>query len=375
MDIENVEGNEFTDQNDEVFNDFDLVSFSSFIEDKTNVDSQSSHEVETHSSEESSETETNPEDDEQEGIDTPPSQDNNEFSPSLYTAIAKVLVEGGVLQEFDDNTKVDSPEALIKLYDDQIQRRVEEYKEGLNPRVKWLQDNIEQGVAMEDLLTLDKTKSSVDQLQNDSLENNEDLQKQVLRQFYQETTKFSNERIEKEISRLSDIGELENEAKQTLPELKQAIADKEAQLVQQAQKQRQLQIEEQTRILDTFKKTLNETKEIVPGLPLTVTLKDKVYKTMITPVDQDAMGNPINKIGKARMENPLEFEFKLAYLYELTDGFTKWDVLGTPAKKTAIKELENAARKMDLQKMTNPVNIQRKDTLSTNEILKAMDFF
>lgn len=368
MAIENEE-NEIN-QNDDIFGDFDITSFSSFIEEKTNSTGQSSLEVETDQTGSVEEIQQN----QQEENEDPSSQNTGQDSPSLYTAIAKVLVEEGVLQELKEGTKIEGAEDLIKLYDDQIQARVEQYKQGLDPRVKWLQDHIEEGVALEDLLALDKSKIEVNQIAESNLDSDENLQKQVLRQFYQKTTKFSNERIEKEITRLSDLNELENEAKSALPELKQVIADEENILAEKAKKEREAQLEAQTKQLESFKKTLNETKEIIPGLALTSTLKDKVYKSMTTAVAQDAFGNPVNRIGKARMENPLDFEFKLAYLYELTDGFTKWDVLATPAKKTAMKELETAAMKLDLQKTTgNPISKREKE--SSKDILKAMDAF
>jgi len=313
---------------------------------------------------------------EQETVDTEenedPSSDDKpvENSSSLYTAIANSLMEEGLLH-LSDESKVESAEDLLNVFKTNFQNSINEYKESLDPRLRWLQDNMEQGVPLETLLAIDKDNLTYNSISEDSLSDNIDLQKSIVRDFYKRTTKFSDERINKEISRLDDLGELDSEAKSSLTELKALLQVEEAEAIQQAQLQAQQAQQAQQKALEDFKKTLESTSEIIPGLPLTNIVRDKVYKTMTTPVARDAYGNPINAIGKHRMENPLDFEFKLAYFYEVTNGFTDFSKLNSTGKKSAIKELEVAASRMDLQKSTGQSYNNRMPRTS-NDLLKAM---
>lgn len=372
---EEIEKQENQEQN--LFNDFDLTAMtemSAFIENKKKeVIEEQEQPEEINDSEVQFDENGEPV---EEKVEDPPSNDNNESnSSSIYTAIANFLQEGGLLQPLEQGKEISTAEDLLKVYDQQIEYRVNQYKESLDPRIKWLQDNLEQGVPMEKLLQIDADNITYNSIEESSLTSNIDLQKQIVRDYYKRSTRFSNERIEKEINRLDDLSELESEAKSSLTELKSLLQVEEQTAIRQAQQEREAAILAQQKALETFKKSVEETTEIIPGVQLSTLMKDKIYKAVVTPVAQDNMGNPINKIGKHRMENPLDFEFKLAAIYEYTNGFTDFSVFKTPAKKAAITELEKAAQRLDLQKNTGNLNTSRLSPETTKEIFKSMEGF
>lgn len=372
---EEIEKQENQEQN--LFNDFDLTAMtemSAFIENKKKeVIEEQEQPEEINDSEVQFDENGEPV---EEKVEDPPSNDNNESnSSSIYTAIANFLQEGGLLQPLEQGKEISTAEDLLKVYDQQIEYRVNQYKESLDPRIKWLQDNLEQGVPMEKLLQIDADNITYNSIEESSLTSNIDLQKQIVRDYYKRSTRFSNERIEKEINRLDDLSELESEAKSSLTELKSLLQVEEQTAIRQAQQEREAAILAQQKALETFKKSVEETTEIIPGVQLSTLMKDKIYKAVVTPVAQDNMGNPINKIGKHRMENPLDFEFKLAAIYEYTNGFTDFSVFKTPAKKAAIAELEKAAQRLDLQKNTGNLNTSRLSPETTKEIFKSMEGF
>lgn len=372
---EEIEKQENQEQN--LFNDFDLTAMtemSAFIENKKKeVIEEQEQPEEINDSEVQFDENGEPV---EEKVEDPPSNDNNESnSSSIYTAIANFLQEGGLLQPLEQGKEISTAEDLLKVYDQQIEYRVNQYKESLDPRIKWLQDNLEQGVPMEKLLQIDADNITYNSIEESSLTSNIDLQKQIVRDYYKRSTRFSNEKIEKEINRLDDLSELESEAKSSLTELKSLLQVEEQTAIRQAQQEREAAILAQQKALETFKKSVEETTEIIPGVQLSTLMKDKIYKAVVTPVAQDNMGNPINKIGKHRMENPLDFEFKLAAIYEYTNGFTDFSVFKTPAKKAAIAELEKAAQRLDLQKNTGNLNTSRLSPETTKEIFKSMEGF
>jgi hypothetical protein len=64
----------------------------------------------------------------------------------------------------------------------------------------------------------------------------------------------------------------------------------------------------------------------------------------------------------------MEFEIKLAYLFELTNGFKDWGSLTTTGKKQAYKNFEEAARSIDNKR----VDVKHQRTES-NDFLKELD--
>ena len=71
---------------------------------------------------------------------------------SFLTPYAKLLMEEGVLQDFDVEKFDGSADSLVDAFRQQVNRHVEEFKQTLDPRVKWLQDHVEEGIPLETLL-------------------------------------------------------------------------------------------------------------------------------------------------------------------------------------------------------------------------------
>ena len=280
--------------------------------------------------------------------EVPSSQETETSSP--LTPYAKMLVEEGLLPNIDLEKFDGSVDSLLEAQRQYDLQRFESFKEStLDPRVKWLQDNLEQGVPFERLLEIDNQKLTVDSITEESLSSDEDLQRDVLRQYYSETTNFSQEKIEKMIERLETIGDLKTESNNSLQELKTIIKQKEDAVLQNAKLERENAIKQQQETLKQFKDTLTKTQEIIPGHKLSDLMKDSIYKTLTTPVAVDNNGTPLNEIAKARLENPMDFEIKLAAIWKYTDGFKDWSKLGISGKKKAIEEFENSVKNLDLK--------------------------
>lgn len=302
--------------------------------------------------------------------EVPSSQDIKESSP--FIPYAKLLVEEGITPNFNIEEFDGTPEGLLKAVQGEIQYGINKYKEeNLHPRVKWLQDNLEEGVALEDLLKVDSQRMTLAQITSETLDN-VDVQKNVARMFLKETTRFNESSIEKTIERLEATGDLGEESKVFFEELKQINAAKEQQLQLQAKQEREMAAKQQQEALNTFKTTLDGKKEVVSGIPLSQGMRDAIYKTLTTPVDVDkATGMPLNEIAVARAKDPINFEINLAYLFKATKGFTDWSVFGTAGKKAAIKEFEDSVRKIDFSqtKQTTTKPDINKDLIEQMELI------
>lgn len=329
-------------------------------------------EKETDTPVEDTEAGDNTEEQEEDNGEKPSSQETKDSSP--FTPFAKLLVEEGAtpnlnLEEFDG-----TPQGLIKAIQQEIEYNTNMYKESLDPRVKWLQDNIDEGVAFEDLLAIDKQRMSLNFITEDTLSTDENVQKQIVKEYLKETTKFSDSLIDKQIERLEITGELTDEAKSYFEELKQINAAKEQQAVEQAKVRQQEFRQQQEKILNDFKETLEKTEEIIPGIKLNRNIKDQIFKTLTTPVTQDPnTGAPLNAIAKARLEDPINFEKNLAYVWLATKGFKDFSTLNSAGKKTAMKEFESALNKGDNKFSTSKQNFSEPDSIK--ELKASMERF
>lgn len=306
----------------------------------------------------------------EENKEEPSSQDIKE---SPFVPFAKLLVEEGVLPDFKEEEWDGSAEGLIEAVDTKAKKLFEEYKtQTLHPKLKWLQDNYEEGIPLRDLLEIDERRTDFAKITEESLESDVVLQKEIARQYYQETTSFSKERINKAVEMLENTDELKEESKTFFKELKELNNKKEQELIINARKERDNLAKQQQQILDNFKSTLTKTEQIIPGIRLNNIIRDKIYNTLTTVVEIDeSSGTPLNKITKAKIEDPIGFEIKLAYLFEITDGFKNWSSILAGGKKEAYKSFEEAANNLDRKRESNDKIFTNN---STKEILNELDF-
>lgn len=298
------------------------------------------------------------------------SDDTKTQQASPFTPYARLVKDEGILPNFDVDGWDGKPEGLIKAMQDEINLGIEAYKESFDPRVKWLADNVEQGVPFESLLQVDKDRKTLESITPETLSNDQELQKNIVRAYYKETTRFSDDAIDKAIDRLQVSDELLNESKAFYEDLKEINAQKEVNLREQAQKQAQATAKAQQEQLATFKSNLYKIDEIVPGVKVHDNMKEKIFKGLTVAVDRDPnTGAPINAIQKAFMSNP-DLEAKVAYIWYATNGFKDFKVFGSTGKKSAIKDFETAITNIDAVKTTK----QRIKPVSDEDLVAQMEY-
>lgn len=299
--------------------------------------------------------------------------DSNENSSSPLIPYAKYLKEEGILPNFDVETFDGSIDGLRDGMMKEIMGGVDLYKESLPDPIKRLINNYEQGVALKDLLEIDEKTTRYSSYTAEVLEN-EDAQKQLVRDYLLQTTRFSAEKIEKEINRLSDLQELEEEAKAILPELIAMQAEEEKALVEQAAASQREAEQARLQELETLRSTLESTDELIPGTKVSSVLRQKIYKNLTTPVAYSQDGVPLNKLGYYRSQNPVQTEILLNYIFEATNEFKDWSIFGKAAKRSVITDIENAARNMDTN-FGAARNVNPAKSASASKFLKEIDNF
>lgn len=307
--------------------DFDVPS----LEEETQPEDQvEDNEINTTVEDESSEEVDSEDDVEDEGND-----DSGEASTSsnLFSSLANVLHEQGLLPSLDiANSEIknvdDFTKAVKSEIDIQAEAKLQEY------------------ISNMDINQIAQSKKMIDDLANineDYLRDNIDVAKQLLHQDYLNQG-LSPDKATKLLKRLIDLGDdaIIEDSLESLNSIKE-FESKRIAVEQEAYKK---QVEEdkvaQERLDADIKKLVFENSNLINGFKPTKALQEKVYKTINEIVGKSPEGVFENKFMRDRRMNPLEFETRMYYFYELTNGFQDYSKLSTNAKSSAIKDLEKA---------------------------------
>lgn len=270
-----------------------------------------------------------------------PDDDIDDKSASSDTPFAVIfardLVEQGLLSSFDEEEfkkSVDEKgpaEAVRDLYRSEIDHNISQYKEGLDEGYKQYLELTGMGVPPESASDLSTLQQSLSSIEEDKLvqDDQEDLRRQILTQYYSLTSQMSDKKIETLVQRSIDLGEDIEESKDALKNLKGLVSEEIERVKQEAEVVKQKQLDENKRQLEKLKEDIYATKEIIPNQSINKQTKDKMYDAIVKPIE-DKNGNVTNAIWAKRAENPFLFDSRLAYL--LLTGFFEdkpWDKVKT----------------------------------------------
>ncbi len=328
-------------------------------------------------------------------VDSTIDDDNGDGSPddkglpsSPISVFASALHEKGFLSSFDSeefNKFVaehdgDEYEAFFEFVNKEIDNRADFIKGSLQ------EDQLEYLTALAngvpDNVYRESKAKEVEYLKitEDSIEDDTDLQRKLYTDFLKQTTKFTDEKIAKLVKQKEDLGELAEEALEALPVLKNGHKDRIAAEQERAARQMELDKERKLAELETLKNKVESTSEIIPNVKLTPVVQKKMFDILTKPAAQTKTGQSLNAIQAARMENPMEFDIKLAYLFNLTDGFKNMKSLASNATTSAVKTLKETLDRdkanlfIQTGKGSNFSTSSTKD-VDTNDMLKSLKSF
>lgn len=352
MEDDNELGMGLFEGNQELNFNFDLPDNDDTIEeenDNTDTDADNTALENNNHVEDNSSEEVDEEDVEDEG------SEGSESSSNLYSSLAAFVHEQGLLPSLDIDLKDiksadDFANVFNKELDIQADLRLNDYLANL--------DLNKIGNAKRDIQDLSSINS-------ESLKDNIDLAKRIIYDDYLNQG-LDEKKANRMLNRLIDLGEdaiLEDaeESLESLKEFKNREIEKETQSYKQKLESDKV---EQARLDEQMKKTIYESKDLISGLKPNKSLQDKVYKSINDIVGKSPDGTFENKFMKERRENPLEFEIRMYHFYELTNGFKDLSKISTNAKSSAVKDLEQIARKTKLKDNGTPLWAQDDNTYS-----------
>lgn len=294
----------------------------------------------------SSEEVDSEEDEENEGSDE---DDKGDSSSNLYSSLASVIHEQGLLPSLDiENTKIETIEDLVtvlsKEQEIQAQAKLEEYINNI------------------DVSAIAQSKKEIQDLNKideNVLKENLELAKDIIYKDYLNQG-LGEQKASRLLKRLVDLGEedLLEEASESLTSLKEFQGRKIEQEKENYLKQVEAEKEAQVELEKQIKSAIYDNKEPLKGMKTNKALQDKVHKSITEIVGKAPDGTFENKFMRDRRLNPVEFEAKMYYLYEMTDGFTNYSKIATTAKSKAVTELERAAKQAKVQDSGTPNYMQ-----------------
>ncbi len=241
------------------------------------------------------------------------SKEENEDGQDPLFVFASMQRDAGLI-DFKDDEFEGSEDWLLSQVEKSVADKVSEYKEAMPPEIRYLLDNYEEGVPLNNLIEMSSKEQTYDSLNEANVEKDASLQKALVKDLLTRSG-WSQERIQKKIERYEDSGVLLEEAQDALASLKDIqTAEKENYVEQQKQEQKQ-KAEAHRQWLEDLNDHIGKKEEILPGFKLSPKDKTELYKG-ITKLDKSGK----NEIMRMREKDP-EFDLKIAYLATVL----KWD--------------------------------------------------
>jgi hypothetical protein len=260
-----------------------------------------------------------------------PSDDgSSDSSPSSspYLAFAKDRAEEGVFLEFSDEdwTELvkrndgDEAQALRELHALSLQQMVksgvEKYKESLTPEEKLLYEAKEKGLPLDKYSIAKRNHSKYSKITAEQVKEDPKVAEDVMSKFL-ELKGFTPEEAKEEIEGYKALENLETKALKALEFVPKAFEKEVKRIEDDAKAEEDTRKDHIRQRVARMKSLVENTPEIIPGIKLNKTSREKIMESMTTPVATDKDGNPLNPVMATRQKNPEGFELMLHYYHEL----------------------------------------------------------
>tara|TARA_R110000822_G_scaffold302649_1_gene426910 strand:- start:877 stop:2010 length:1134 start_codon:yes stop_codon:yes gene_type:complete len=280
--------------------------------------------------------------------------DDADPSPNLFSSFASELHKEGVLPSLDlDKNKIDNTQDLANVIKAQIDVQTKQYL--IDKIGEDGYDAIEKGVSLAQYQQHAQTVQNLENITDEVITSDVDLATKIILEDYINQG-LTEDRARKILQKTIDQGEeaVVEDAKESIKSLRvfeqnrleqQKVANEATFKANQAK---------QEKIDNDLKNAIYNAKEIIPSIPLNKSIQDRVYQSITKVVSESPDGVMENQLMQDRRENPVDFDAKLYYLYELTNGFKDFSKIKTTATTQAVSDFEKALRQTKFESGGNP---------------------
>lgn len=281
---------------------------------------------------------------------TTKSSEDIEDSPTLL--FARFLSEQGNLTSYDEESfkkqieEEGEDQALSQLWNNEAESIRNELLETYDQDVKEYIGMLDSGVDPNTAKDIASNKQKLEKISKTDLEDdsNEELRKDLIKQRYKVTTKFSDKKIDKLVEQAISLGEDVDEATEALEDLTKHYEETEKEEKQKVKQQQEEQRKSAEQQLEQFKKDVESLDEVVPGMPLTKKQKQNIIDKLTKPV-KEVQGHALNSVWAKRQEDPFKFDTTVAVLDDLGIFDGKWDKLTKRVKTDTVNKLKKSLDK------------------------------
>lgn len=284
---------------------------------------------------------------------------------SLLTTLASNLHKAGILSELTDDelTGIASEDKLYEAIQKQI--KANEYS-SLTEDQKLYLKAIENGIPEEDFVTNRRHANYFKNIDDDKLAENLQLQADLIYQGFlikgfsqEEATEYAVSIVKNDSNAYAKaLKSKEAIIKYNDDAINKAIKEEETAKLNKAAEDRKKVVE--------LKSKIDTANELIPGLTINQTTKDKVFTSITKAVAVDESGLPMNEVLDKYIKDP-DYKMKLHALHVLTKGFTDFSKLKAETKTTIVKSL-----KEEFNNLSNGSGSTSSSGIMTSEKIASM---
>lgn len=231
----------------------------------------------------------------------------------LYNSFANELYKKGILNSYEN---IRSEDDLFNAFEESV--KANEFKD-LTEQQKIVLEAFRNGIPEEDIIRNQKEIADYSSISIEDIESKDSLRENILTRFYMSKgmDKEEAQDIANVINNSSNAIEKTTEALSKLKEEANEYLEKQKEENERLQKQ---QIEEYQKTIDNIQTKIKSIDKI-DSMKISEGVRNRAFESLTKAIGVDEYGNQYNKITKDRMEDPIDFEARVALFYELTNGF------------------------------------------------------
>jgi len=309
--------------------------------------------------------------------DKSPGSENRDSSP--VTPFASLLHEKGLLSDFDQEefaaavAESDDPFGVLT---NAMQRELEIAKatfiNSFPPDFIDLAMAVSKGVPYEAMKGPKMDEINYSKITAEAISESEDLQKKLVGDFYA-SKGFSEKRISKLVETLGDSGGLEEEAADAIVELSHLAKQNQEHINKKFEHQQKEMSDQYVAQIEYIGKSVDSVEEIIPGVKINKVIKDRLFNNLTRIVGKDANGQAQNYTMTVRQQDPVKFDMTVAYLADITKGFTDWSKIKKSAKSSATSDLESVLNtKSTGHSYGNPKKTENRSEKAEDEMMNSL---
>lgn len=281
-----------------------------------------------------------------------------------FSSFAATLKSAGVFSSLEDEDlkNIKSTEDLIKV----VEKEIKENKfKGLTERQRNYIEAVESGMPEDKAVSYQNALKTYEQVTDELIETNPGVREELFKRNFL-VKGFDEASAIKHAKAIAATDDAAEEAKNVKKSLIAHIQDTFNAEKEANQLAKQEELEKETKLLSELKSNLNETSQVLPGISINSQTKEKIFNSLITPVEEKE-GNPLNEVMKSYSQDNA-YKLRLHALHVITNGFKDFSKFKTTSKSEVIQEFDAIMSAPNASKS----NVKSIEGSTTNAIKEAL---